>query len=146
MFEKINNDMVLAMKEQRKFDLSVLRMLKSALQLEQINKKADLEDADCINVIKKQVKMRMDSIAEFKKFNKSEEVAKLEKEVALLKTYLPEEMSETEIDACIEAAFKEVNPTSMKDMGAIMKNLQSIASRADMSLVSQKVKEKLASL
>lgn len=146
MFEKINSDMVQAMKEQNKFNLSVLRMLKSALQLEKINKKEDLTDDDVIAVIKKQVKMRMDSITEFQKFNRVEEIQNLEAEVAVLKAYLPEEMSEAEIDAKIEEVFAQVNPTSMKDMGIIMKELQCIASRADMSLVSSKVKAKIIGL
>lgn len=146
MFDKINSDMVTAMKEQNKFNLSVLRMLKSALQLEKINKKDDLNDDDVIAVIKKQVKMRTDSITEFEKFNRTEEIKNLEAEVAVLKAYLPEEMSEEEVDAKIEEVFSALNPSSMKDMGIIMKELQSIASRADMSAVSAKVKSKLMEL
>lgn len=146
MFERINVDMVQAMKEKNKFNLSVLRMLKSALQLEKINKKDDLSDDDVIAVIKKQVKMRNDSITEFKKFDRTEEIENLEKEVAVLKAYLPEELSEEAIDEKIEEVFQKVNPTSMKDMGLIMKELQTIASQADMSIVSKKVKDKLLGL
>lgn len=146
MFERINVDMVQAMKEKNKFNLSVLRMLKSALQLEKINKKDDLSDDDVIAVIKKQVKMRNDSITEFKKFDRTEEIKNLEKEVAVLKAYLPEELSEEAIDEKIEEVFQKVNPTSMKDMGLIMKELQTIASQADMSIVSKKVKDKLLGL
>lgn len=143
MFSKVNEDLVRAMKEQDKFSLGVLRMLKSALQLEKINKKEDLSDEEVLSVIKKQVKMRMDSILEFEKFGKVEEIETLKKEIALLKTYLPEEMNEAEIDAKITEAFEKLQPSSMKDMGAIMKELQSISSRCDMSEVSKKVKEKL---
>lgn len=146
MFEKINEDLKTSMKEQDKFSLGVLRMLKSALQLESINKKSDLNDDEVIAVIKKQVKMRMDSISEFEKFNKTEEIDTLQKEIELLKKYLPEEMSEEELDQKIEEIFTKLNPTSMKDMGTIMKELQSIASRADMSIVSKKVKDKIMGL
>lgn len=146
MYEKINNDLVLSMKEQDKFSLSVLRMLKSALQLEKINQKRDLNDEEVILVIKKQVKMRTDSISEFESYNKIEEIENLKKEIEFLKKYLPEELSEEEIDKKIEEVISNVGPTSMKDMGIIMKELQSIASVADMSLVSKKVKERLASL
>lgn len=146
MFEKINNDLKTSMKEQDKFSLGVLRMLKSALQLESINKKEDLNDDEVIAVIKKQVKMRTDSICEFEKFNKTEEIETLQKEIELLKKYLPEEMSEEELDQKIEEIFTKFNPTSMKDMGMIMKELQSIASRADMSIVSKKVKDKIMGL
>ena len=84
-------DMTTAMKEQDKFTLSVLRMLKSALQLEQINKKHDLTDEEVIAVIKKQVKMRKDSITEYSNYGKTEEVEALNKEVECLSAYLPEE-------------------------------------------------------
>lgn len=146
MFGKINEDLKVSMKEQDKFSLGVLRMLKSALQLESINKKEDLQDDEVISVIKKQVKMRMDSITEFEKFDKRDEIDTLEKEIVLLKKYLPEEMSLEEVDRHIEEVFSKVNPTSMKDMGTIMKELQSIASRTDMSVVSKKVKDKIMSL
>lgn len=143
MFENINNDMTKAMKEKDKFSLSVLRLLKSALQLEKINKKSDLCDEEVIKVIKKQVKMRNDSISEFQKFNRLEEVEGLKKEIEILKSYLPQELTEEEIDKEIEKALVKINPTEMKDMGKVMSELQKIASQADMSLVSKKVQEKI---
>ena len=90
--------------------------------------------------------MRMDSITEFEKFNKHSEIENLNKEIALLKDYLPEEMSEDEVNKKIDEVFAKVNPTSMKDMGLIMKELQSISSRTDMSVVSKKVKEKIMNI
>lgn len=146
MIEKINNDLKSSMKDQDKFSLGVLRMLKSALQLESINKKEELTEEEAIAVIKKQVKMRTDSIVEFEKFNKTEEVENLQKEIAFLKNYLPEELSEEEVDKCIEEAFSKIAPTSLKDMGQVMKELQPIATRTDMSKVSKKVKDKIMSL
>ena len=92
MMEVVTNDLTAAMKEQDKFTLSVLRMLKSALQLEKISKKHDLDDNEVIAVIKKQVKTRKDSIVEFEKFNKTEEVEKLNKEIEVLTKYLPPEL------------------------------------------------------
>ena len=146
MNDKIANDFKEAMKSQDKFSLSVLRMLKSAIQMDAINKKHELNDDEIINVIKKQVKMRTDSITEFQKFNRVEEIKNLEAEIAVLKEYLPEELSESEIDAKIDEVFSRIQPTSMKDMGAVMKELQEIASRADMSVVSKKVKDKIMGL
>ena len=145
MLEQINNDLKISMKEQDKFTLGVLRMLKSALQLEGINKKGELTDDEVIAVVKKQVKMRNDSIEEFKKYEKQAEVEKLNQEIEVLKKYLPESLSEEEINKAIEEVFAKINPTSMKDMGLVMKELQSISSRCDMSEVSKKVKEKLMS-
>ena len=144
MNEKIANDLKAAMKSGDKFKLSVLRMLKSALQLESISKKHELSDDEVMSVVKKQVKTRKDSIEEFKKYNKTEEVEKLEQEIEILNTYLPEEMSEEEISKVIDEVFNELNPTSMKDMGGVMKKLNEKTTNADMSLVSKMVKERLS--
>ena len=139
--DKIIADMTTAMKEQDKFTLSVLRMLKSALQLEKINKKSDLTDDEVVSVIKKQVKQRKDSILEYSKYNKQEEVDKLEKEIDILNTYLPEEMSAEEVDKIIAEVFKETAITSMKDMGRIVAEIKERThGRTDMGVVSQKVK------
>lgn len=144
MNEKIAIDLKDTMKSGDKFKLSVLRMLKSALQLEKINKKHELTDEETLAVIKKQVKTRKDSITEFQKYNKTEEVSKLEQEIEILNAYLPEEMSEDEIKKAIDEVFVEVNPTGMKDMGKVMKELNTKITNADMSLVSKLVKEKLS--
>ena len=147
MLEQINNDFKEAMKSQDKFTLSVLRMLKSALQLEKIALKRQLLDQDVLMVIKKNVKQRKDSMAEYEKYGKTEEIENLEKEIQILQKYLPEELSEDQIDAKIIEVFESVKPTSMKDMGPIMKTLtEQIGTVADMSLVSKKVKEKLMNL
>lgn len=145
MYEKINEDLKNAMKEKDTFKLSVLRMLKSALQLEQIAKKHELDDNEIAAVLKKQVKVRKDSLEEYKKYDKAELVESLEKEIAILDAYLPKEMSESEITKVVEAVIDEVKPTSMKDMGIVMKkvNEQLIGKNADMSLVSKLVKEKI---
>lgn len=142
--EKITKDMTQAMKEQNKFALSVLRMLKSALQLEKISKNHDLSDEEVINVIKKQVKARKDSIVEYEKYEKQDEVAKLKQEIEVLSAYLPAELSEAEIDKALDEIFVELQPASIKDMGKVMKEATTrIGTVADMSLVSKKVKAKL---
>lgn len=144
MNEKIANDLKDAMKNGDKFKLSVIRMLKSALQLEKINKMHDLTDDEVVAVIKKQVKMRKDSITEFEKYGKTEEVENLQKEIEILNVYLPEEMSEEQILKVIEEVFSELKPTSMRDMGNVMKELNVKITNADMSLVSKLVKERLS--
>ncbi len=143
MFEQINNDLKDALKSGDKFKLSVLRMLKSALQLESINKKCELTDDVVISVLKKQVKQRNDSVKEYLDLGKKETAEDLQKEIAILSFYLPEEASEEEIAKCVDAAFSEINPSSMKDMGRIMKYVSDHLSNADMSKVSAIVKEKL---
>lgn len=142
--EKIIKDMTQAMKEQNKFALSVLRMLKSALQLEKISKNHDLSDEEVINVIKKQVKARKDSITEYEKYKKQDEVTKLKQEIEVLSAYLPAELSEAEIDKTLDEIFAEIKPVNIKDMGKVMKEATArIGTVADMSLVSKKVKAKL---
>lgn len=145
LVEQITKDMTTAMKEQDKFTLSVLRMLKSALQLEKISKNHDLTDEETIAVIKKQVKLRKDSKEEFSKLNKTEEADNLDKEIECLSKYLPEEMSDEEMMQIIEEVFAELKPASIKEMGKVMKELNpKLAARADMTKVSAIVKEKLS--
>ena len=122
-------------------------MLKSALQLEQISKKHELDDNEIAAVLKKQVKLRKDSLEEYKKYDKTELVESLEKEIAVLDAYLPEEMSEEEITNIVDEAINEVKPSSMKDMGLVMKKVNEllVGKNADMSLVSKLVKEKIMS-
>lgn len=143
MLEQINFDFKESMKSGDKFTLSVLRMLKSALQMEGISLKKELEDKEIITVIKRNVKQRKDSILEYQKYNKTEEVENLEKEIAILSKYLPEELSEEKINEEIDKVFAELKPESIKDMGKVMKELTAkIGAVADMSLVSKKVKER----
>jgi len=144
MNETIANDLKDAMKNGDKFKLSVLRMLKSALQLDKISKGHELTDEEVVAVLKKQVKTRKDSIIEFTRYEKLDEVKNLEQEIAILNNYLPEEMSKEEITKVIDEVFSEINPTSMKDMGGVMKALNERITNADMSLVSSIVKSRLS--
>ena len=142
--ETIIKDMTTAMKEQDKFSLSVLRMLKSALQLEKINLKHDLSDEEAMVVIKRQVKQRKDSISEYEKYGKNDEVESLNKEIECLSKYLPAELSEEEINKQLDIIFDELKPESMKDMGRVMKEATArLGAGADGSLVSKLVRERL---
>ena len=145
--EKINSDMITYMKNKDSFSLGVIRMVKGAIQLEKINLKRDLNDDEVIAVISKQIKMRNDSIAEFTKANRSDLVEQYKKEVELLTTYMPEQLSEEEIKKIIDEAFVKINPGSSKDMGLIMKEVSpKLKGRADMGKVNAIIKEKLNNL
>ena len=147
LFEKINNDMISYMTSKDSFSLGVIRMVKGAIQLEKINKKRDLTDDEVIAVISKQIKMRNDSIEEFTKANRQDLIDQYQKEIDLLKTYMPEQLSDEEISKIIEEAFNIVNPTSSKDMGLIMREVSpKLKGRADMGKVNAIIKDKLASL
>ena len=144
MLEQIKKDLVSSMKEQDKFKTSVLRMIKSALQAEEINKKEELTDDEVLNIIKKQVKVRTASLEEYKSYNRMDLAKDLADEIEILKSYLPEELSTDELNKIIEEQFKLLNPTSIKDMGKIIKAISNIVgTRADMSEVSKIIKEKL---
>ena len=144
MFDQINNDLKEAMKSQDKFKLSVLRMLKSNLQAAKIENKGELSDDQAIAVIKKQVKVRESSKEEYLSYNRQDLAENLEKEIAVLKEYLPEELSDDEIDRIIDEVFEQEKPESIKDMGRIIKSVASIVGvRADMSQVSKIIKDNL---
>ncbi len=146
MIEKINEDLKLAMKNKDTFKLSVLRMLKSALELESKAKKEELNDNEVLNIVKKQVKLRKDSKEEYEKYNKLDLAHKLEEEIKILAEYLPEELSEEALTEIIEEVLVELKPESMKDMGKVMRvlNEKLTGKNADLALVSKIVKEKLS--
>ena len=95
--ELLKNDLVKAMKEKNKEELNTLRAVKGAIQLEVINNKKEENDSLILDVINKQIKMRNDSVNEFKKANRTDLVESYEKEIAILKRYMPEQLTEEEI-------------------------------------------------
>ena len=144
LVEQINEDVKTAMKNQDKEKLNVIRMVKSALQMAKINAKHDLSDEEAIDVIDKQIKMRNDSIDEFGKAGREDLVKQYQSEVDILKTYMPEQLSKEEVEKIIEEAFKEINPTSPKQMGLIMKTVTpKVKGRYDMKEISTLIKDKL---
>lgn len=147
MFDKIKKDLINSMKEQDKFKLSVLRMLKSSIQKEEINKKSELTDDEVLNVIKREVKVRKASLEEYLEYNRNDLADNLQKEIDILKTYLPEELSHEELLKIIDEQFHIINPMCMKDIGKVIKAVSSIVgTRADMSEVSKIVKGKISNI
>ena len=139
--ERINNDLKEAMKSKDSFRVSVIRMVKGAMQLAKPNPREELTDDDVITVISKQIKMRNDSIKEFEAAGRSDLVEQNKKEIEILNTYMPKQLSEEELTEIIDKVFEEVKPTSQKDMGLIMKNISPLVKgKADMSLVNKLVK------
>ena len=142
--ERIQNDLKTAMKEKDSFRLGVIRMIKGAIQLAKINSKDELSDEQIIDVISKQIKMRKDSINEFTKAGRMDLAEQNEKEIEILNEYMPEKLSDEEIENIINEAFKVINPTSMKQMGLIMKEISpKLKGRADMGEVNKIIKAKL---
>ena len=147
MKEKIMIDLKNAMKNQNKDLLNVVRMVKGAIQLEEINKKRDLTDDEVVAVIAKQIKTRKETIGDLEKSGRTDLIKQTEKEISILEKYMPAMMSEEEINKVIDEVFNEVNPTSQADTGKIMGKISPLLKgKADMSLVNKLVKEKLNKL
>ena len=146
MFEKVNNDLVAAMKSGDKFTLSVLRMLKSAIIYEQTNgEKHELTDDDIMSVIKKQVKTRKTSMEEYLSYDRKDLADNLQKEIDILSKYLPEELRDEELTKIIDEIITELKPDGMKGMGMVIKAVSAkCGAAADMKKVSSIVKEKLS--
>ncbi len=144
MIEKLDKDMIEAMKNKEKDRLTVIRMVKAALKQEQIDHKKEINDDLLIDVVTKQIKMRKDSITEFEKGNRKDLIEKTEEEIKVLENYLPEQLSMEEVIKIIDEIMDEVKPESSKDMGKVMKEAQAkLKGKADMKEVSSIIKEKL---
>ncbi|HEX8280368.1 MAG TPA: GatB/YqeY domain-containing protein [Chthoniobacterales bacterium] len=146
--QRIDSDLKDAMRAKEAQKLGVLRMLKSALKNAAIEKggaSATLEDAEAMQVIRKQVKQRQDSIESFEQGGRPELAAKEKEELTLLSAYLPQAMGADELAAAVREAIAETGATSRAQMGAVMKVLQAkLAGRADGKTLSQEVQRQLA--
>ena len=145
MIEKLDKDMIEAMKAKDKDRLTVIRMVKASLKQEQIDHKKEINDELLIDVVNKQIKMRKDSISEFEKGNRQDLIDKTQQEIDVLMEYLPEQLSIEEVNKVIDEIFDEVKPSGQKDMGKVMKEATArLKGKADMKEVSNIIKEKLA--
>lgn len=144
MKDRIAKDIVTAMKEKDKVTLETLRMVKGAIQMEEIKAKKELTDDNIALVIGKQIKTRKESIEEFKKGNREDLISKTTEEIKVLEKYMPEQLSIEEIDAIVTRAISELGASIPSDMGKVMgKVTPLLKGKADMGLVSKLVKDKL---
>ena len=139
LFAKINPDLKKAMLAKDELRLSVLRMLKSKILY--VNARGDLPDAEITKIMNKYGKDLKEAIEEFKKVDRQVEVARNEQELAVVKEYLPKELSPEEIKSLIAQSIAETGAATPKDMGKVMKAMQVKAPAADGKLVSQLVRE-----
>ncbi|ADO76805.1 GatB/YqeY domain-containing protein [Halanaerobium praevalens] len=143
--KKLMEDMKKAMKKKNKARLSVIRMTRAEIKNKEIETGNDLDDQGVIQVIAKQVKQIKDSLSDFEKAGKEDVMNKLNQEIEILQDYLPEQMSETEVNKLVEQVIAETGAENMSDMGQVMgKLMPQIKGKADGSLVSSKVKNKLS--
>jgi len=143
--ERINEDMKAAMRASDKERLSTIRMTQAAIKQREVDERTTLDDAQVIAVIEKMVKQRRESVAQFEQGGRADLAEKEEREIAVLQGYLPEPLSETELDAIIREAIAQSGASSMKDMGKVMAAVKAqAAGRADMGAVSARIKAALS--
>jgi uncharacterized protein YqeY len=121
LVDRITQDLTASMKAQDAARTSVLRMAKAALKNKEIDKKGALDDEEAARVLKSLVKQREDSVEQFRKGNRQDLATREEAEIAVLKSYLPEEAGDEEIAAAVERAVTETGASGPRDMGKVMK-------------------------
>ena len=146
--EQIQKDIVAAMKAKDELRLSVLRMMKSALKLKEVEKIRPLDEAESIQLLQTLAKQRKESIEQFAKGGRQDLVDKETSELKILETYLPAGASEAEMDAAISKAIADVGATSVKQMGAVVKAARdALTGKAiDGKALSDRVRDRLSKL
>ncbi len=144
--EAILEDMKTAMRSQDKDKLGTIRLIMAALKQREVDERIVLSDEQVLATLNKMIKQRRDSISQFESGNRPDLAQKEAEEIKVIQLYLPAQLSDAEIEQAIAAALQESGATSAKDMGKAMGILKAkLQGKADMTLVSAKVKEKLAS-
>jgi uncharacterized protein YqeY len=142
--DRITEDMKAAMRAKDSERLGTIRMITAAIKQREVDERITLDDTQVTSVIEKMIKTRKESVAQFQSGGREDLVARENKEIALLQAYLPEQLSDAELDALVAQAVAESGASSLKDMGKAMALLKQRAQgRADMSAVSAKLKTKL---
>lgn len=146
--EQIQKDIVAAMKAKEEVRLSVLRMIKAALQLKEVEKMRKLDESESIQLLQTLVKQRKESIEQFSKGGRQDLVEKESAELKILEAYLPAGASEAEMDAAISKAIGDTGATSMKQMGGVVKAAKEALTgkTVDGKALSDRVRERLSKL
>ena len=142
--ERITEDMKSAMRAGEKERLATIRLILSAIKQREVDERIALDDTQVLTVVEKMIKQRKEAIAQFESGGRADLVAKESAEISVLQTYLPAQMSETEVDALIAEAMASTGATSIKDMGKVMGIVKAKAQgRADMAAVGARIRQKL---
>ena len=144
---KLEDDLKQAMRERDVLRRDVIRYIRSEIRNQEIRLQRDLEDADAVQVLSRQAQQRRDSIEAFQKANRQDLVDKERAELGVIAEYLPQQMSEAEIDELASATIAEVGATGPRDMGKVMSAIMpQVRGRAEGKAVSALVSAKLRSL
>ena len=142
--DRITEDMKSAMRAKEAERLGTIRMVQAAIKQREVDERITLDDAQILAVLEKMIKTRKESVAQFQSGGRADLVEKENREIALLQAYLPEQLSDVEIDTLIADAIAQSGATSVKDMGKAMAIVkQKAQGRADIGAVSAKLKAKL---
>ncbi len=145
LLAKIQEDVKAAMRSKDKERLQTLRLITAAVKQKEVDERIELDDAGLLAVLEKMLKQRKDSIEQFDKAGRDDLSSKEKAEVLVIQEYMPEQMSEAEVAAIVDAAVASTGAESMKDMGKVMGQVKpQVAGKADMGLVSKLVKAKLS--
>lgn len=143
--DTINDEVKNAMRAQDKPRLGILRLITAALKQKEVDERISLDDGQVLGVLEKMVKQRRDSIQQYEAGNRMDLADQEKFEIGIIQAFLPAQLSEGEIDAAVAAAIASTGATGAKDMGKVMGALkQQLAGKADMTVVSARVKAKLS--
>jgi len=143
---RIQEDMKAAMRAKEKQRLGAIRLIHAAIKQREVDERINLEDAQVIAVLEKMIKQRRDSFTQYQQAGRQDLADQEDFEIKLIQSYMPQPLTEAELGDLIEVAMKESGATSPKDMGKVMGLLKSrLQGRADMQVVSTKVKQRLGS-
>ena len=146
MLKKIESEMVLAAKNKDKIRLGALRLIKAAFHNKKIDLGKDLNEQESLQVLSSMAKQRKDSIEQFTNGGRHDLAEKESKELEIIQAFMPQQLSEEELETLISEAIEEVGATSPRDMGKVMKALMpKVTGKADGKVVSERVKSKLVS-
>lgn len=142
--EKIYQDMKNSMKEKNKSRLSVIRLIRASIINVEKDRKKDLNDEDIIEILSRELKIRKESINEYKKLNKMDIVKSLENEISIIQEYLPEQLGVEEIEKLVKNTINDLKVDNLKDIGKVMGVLMpKLKGRADGKLVKELVEKYL---
>ncbi len=143
--EKLMEDLKDAMKNHDEVKKNTVTMIRAAIKQIEVDKKVVLEDNDIVEIISKEAKKRKDALAEFEKAGREDLINQTNEELAIIKSYLPEELSQEELEKIIIDTIAEVGAETMKDMGKVMQAVKTkTAGRADGKTINEIVKAKLS--
>ena len=142
--ETLNNDIQTAMKAKDKETLAVLRMIKTAVQAAEIDKKEELNAEEELTILAREAKQRRESLAEFVKAGRDELVAKTEAEIEIVERYLPKQLSVEEVKEVIATVAEKIGATTQKEFGKLMGAvMQELKGKADGNVIKEQVKAHL---